>query len=101
MKKNVVANMDRSVEREVARIDKAKKKREARNLVLDFYKKSLFLNKNFKEDVAAGNGTTEVSVDMTSHVLVPLTWAKYFLRSAGSNFQLISTVLSCLSRIPR
>jgi hypothetical protein len=54
MTKNVVAKMDRSVDRELARLAKSRKKKEARNLLLDFYKKSLFFNKNFKEDVALG-----------------------------------------------
>jgi hypothetical protein len=54
MTKNVVAKMDMSVDRELARLAKSRKKKEARNLLLDFYKKSLFFNKNFKEDVALG-----------------------------------------------
>ena len=55
MVKNTVAKMDQSLEKEMARLAKLKKKRETRSSLVDFYKKSLMMNKHFKEDLASGS----------------------------------------------
>ena len=57
----MVRKMDQNMEREVARLERVRKKKEARSLLLHFYKKSLFFNANFKEEVAAGRHCVALS----------------------------------------
>jgi len=50
----VVKQMDVSVERELKRLEKMKRSKEKKNLILEFHKKSVVLNQSFKMDLGLG-----------------------------------------------